>query len=242
MRRVCQAHRQLNVEYTTFVITNTSDVAETGLIRENAPSNDLHIITPTYIGHPYLLTWSHRDVFREHISKGSSHTHFLYLEDDLLFTKQNLDYWLCAREITSSTPFIPGFLRRETNNRGESVSTDVTEPQALASTPLLKAGDLIFASLRQCYQGMYLLDKQLALEFFFSDASSPDTGIWGIREKAAQGLTYWNVPASAHSRIIVGLSQEMQIHPHSQIHHLPNNYADNPNSPFGKIPVDSIFY
>ena len=89
---------------------------------------------------------------------------------------------------------------------------------------------------------MYLLDKQLALEFLFSDASSPDTGIWGIREKAAQGLTYWNVPASAHSRIIVGLSQEMQIHPHSQIHHLPNNYADNPNSPFGKIPVDSIFY
>lgn len=188
------------------------------------------------------MTWSHRDVFREQISKGSSHTHFLYLEDDLLFTKQNLDYWLCARESTSSTPFIPGFLRRETTYSGEYVSTDVTERQALASTPLIKVGDLIFASLRQSYQGMYLLDKQLALEFLFSDASSPDTGIWGIREKAAQGLTYWNVPAGAHSRIIVGLGQDMQIHPHSQIHHLPNNYADNPNSPFGKIPIDSIFY
>ena len=72
---------------------------------------------------------------------------------------------------------------------------------------------------------MYLMDKELAIEFLFSDASSPDTGIWGIREKAAQGLTYWNVPKGAHSRMLVGLDQRMRIHSHAQIHHLPNNYA-----------------
>jgi len=242
LRQVCEAHRQLNVEYTTFIITNTSNVCEISSIREHALSDDLHIITPTYLGHPYLLTWSHRDVFREQISNGSSYSHFLYTEDDLLFTKQNLDYWLGARESLGSTPFIPGFLRWEINNRGETVSTDITEPQALSSTPLFKVGDSTFASLKEPYQGMYFLDKQLAVEFLFSNASSPDTGIWEIREKAAQGLTYWSVPTGVYSRIMIGLTQEMQIHPHAQIHHLPNNYADNPNSPHGKIPVDSILY
>lgn len=239
LRQICEAHQQLDTEYTTFIITNSKDENEIRLIRENACNKDLHIATPTYLGHPYLLTWSHRDIFREQISSRSSYSHFLYTEDDLLLTRQNLDYWLGAREVTKTTPFIPAFLRYEINNRGETVSTDVTEPQALTSH-LLKVGETTFVNLKQPYQGMYLMDEKLAIELLFSNASSPDTGRWGIREKAAQGLTYWNVPSGAHSRMIVGLDQTMRILSDARIHHLPNNYANNPDSIFGKIPVDKI--
>jgi len=121
------------------------------------------------------------------------------------------------------------------------VSSDVTETQALTSH-LLKVGETTFVNLRQPYQGMYLIDKELAIEFLFSDASSPDTGMpkWGIRERAAQGLTYWNVPRGAYSRMIVGLDQRMRIHSDARIHHLPNNYANDPDTPFAKLPVDEI--
>ena len=119
------------------------------------------------------------------------------------------------------------------------MSSDVTETQALTSH-LLKVGETTFVNLRQPYQGMYLIDKELAIEFLFSDACSPDTGIWGIRERAAQGLTYWNVPTGAYSRMIVGLDQRMRIHSDARIHHLPNNYANVPDTPHAKLPVDEI--
>lgn len=240
LRQICEAHRQMDIEYTTYIVTNTNDEHEINLIRENAYSKDLRIITPTYLGHPFLLTWSHRDIFREQISQESDHTHFLYTEDDLLLTKKNLDYWLSARNITKSTPFIPGFFRYEINAEGEAVSTDIIKRQSLASH-LLKFEETTFVNLKQPYQGMYLMDKQLATEFLFSNASSPNTGQWGIREKAAQGLTFWRVPRGFHSRSIVGLNHNMQIHSDARIHHLPNNYANNPNSRFGRIPVDRLF-
>lgn len=239
LRQICEAHQQLDIEYTTFIITNIKDDDEINLIRENARNKDLYIATPSYLGHPYLLTWSHRDIFREQISSGSGHSHFLYTEDDLLLTRQNLDYWLKAREVTRTTHFIPAFFRYEINNRGETVSTDVTETQALTSH-LLKVKETTFVNLRQPYQGMYLMDKELAIEFLFSDASSPDTGIWGIREKAAQGLTYWNVPSGAYSRMVVRLDQRMRIHSDARIHHLPNSYANNPGTPYAKLLVDEI--
>jgi hypothetical protein len=229
----------MDIEYTTHIATNTNDDHEINLIRENVCGKDLHIITPTYLGHPFLLTWSHRDIFREQISQKSNHTHFLYTEDDIMLTKKNLDYRLHARAITKSTPFIPGFLRYDINAKGVAVSTDVVKRQSLSSH-LLKFEETTFVSLKQPYQGMYLMDKQLATEFLFSNASSPNTGQWGIREKAAQGLTFWRVPRGFHSRSIVGLNQNMQIHTDARIHHLPNNYANNPNSRSGKIPVDRL--
>ena len=130
LRKICESHQDLGVEYTTFLITNAREKNEIKLIKQNIPNKDLHIITPSYLGHPFLLTWSHRDVFREQIS---NYSHFLYTEDDILFTKKNLDYWIKAREVLRESPYIPSFFRYEVTSEGEYVSSDVTEPQSLQS-------------------------------------------------------------------------------------------------------------
>ena len=70
---------------------------------------------------------------------------------------------------------------------------------------------------------MYLLDKEKAMELLFTEASSPDTGIWGIREKAAQGLTFWKVPKGTYSRFVIRVTENNQVDPDSLVHHLPNN-------------------
>jgi hypothetical protein len=51
---------------------------------------------------------------------------------------------------------------------------------------------------------MYLLDRELAKEHFYGASSNPDSGVWGIREKAAQGLTFTKVPKGFYSRNFLG--------------------------------------
>jgi len=238
LRKICKSHQDLGVEYTTFIITNAKEKSEIELIKENVFNKDLHIITPSYLGHPFLLTWSHRDVFREQIS---NYSHFLYTEDDILFTKKNLDYWIESREILRKTPYIPSFFRYEVNSEGEYVSTDVTKPQSLQSH-IFYSKDKIFINLMEPYQGMYLMDKKLLIELLFTNASSPDTGIWQIREKASQGLTFWNVPEGAYSRMLVGLDHHHRISHNAMVHHLPNNYANDSEIPLGSLPVKDILY
>jgi hypothetical protein len=85
------------------------------------------------------------------------------------------------------------------------------------------------------YQGMYLLDSSGMHELINTDAGSPDQGIWQIREKAAQGLTFWNQPKGSISRSLVGVTADLEFDDGAKIHHLPNIYALNKNTPHGKI-------
>ena len=78
-------------------------------------------------------------------------------------------------------------------------------------------------------------------EFLNSPACSPDFGSWGIRERANQGLTFVNVKKPFFSRNLIGYSfSKGLIDSGALICHLPCNYAKNPASPFGKIPVNKI--
>jgi hypothetical protein len=89
---------------------------------------------------------------------------------------------------------------------------------------------------------MYLLDRALMQEHLASPSSNPDFGRWNIREKAAQGLTFWGVPKGFHSRIMLGLEAGRKaLDRRCLVHHMPNNGANDPQSRFGKIPLDAIF-
>jgi hypothetical protein len=47
------------------------------------------VIIPEYLGHPYLLTWSHLKVFRQNYPD-KNYTYFLYIEDDMCITQENV--------------------------------------------------------------------------------------------------------------------------------------------------------
>ena len=90
-----------------------------------------------------------------------------------------------------------------------------------------------------------MLDRELAKEHLFGVTSHPEFKIpWGIREKAAQGLTFSDFPqktSNFKSRNLVKFYlDEAKIDTDSLIHHLPNNHANNPESLGGKIPVDNL--
>ena len=227
------------------VVTNVSDEERQDNIRR-AISHDsfsLQVISPAFLEHPYLLTWSHFDLFRRLFREDQSITHFMYLEDDIRVNPENIAYWLRGRESLRQFGLIPSFLRYELKKHdNRPYSTDVTRNVKLVRLPRVRVTDTYFyVNLPQPYQGMYLLDRELMNEHIVKPSSSPEFGSWGIREKAAQGLTFANVPKGCLSRNFVGYDME-QAHIDSKclIHHTPNNYADNPNTRHGKILVSEL--
>jgi hypothetical protein len=226
-----------------FVVTNAEGDEEHASIRSAARS-DVEIVVPRHLGHPYLLTWVHMGIFRSRFTSDQSISHFMYLEDDLEVKPSNLHYWAKARDDLRPFGLIPSFIRYEIAEGGsDKVSTDITSPVDFAKTP--KAGmsgaNYCYINFPEPYQGMYLLDRELAQEHLFGASSSPDFGRWGIREKAAQGLTFANVPQGCFSRNFVRFNlDEGNVDSDCLLHHLPNNYANNAQSKFGKVHVKNL--
>lgn len=98
-----------------------------------------------------------------------------------------------------------------------------------------------FINLPNPYQGMYLLDRELMGEFLRSPAVNPDYGVWNIREKAAQGLTFVAVPKGFYSRNLTGYLRKQGLpDPDCLVRHLPANYTHSPQYVAGKVPVEAL--
>ena len=229
-----------------FIFTNTDDAQCQKKIRDaiGVCSFKYKLLVPKLLGHPYLLPWSHLEYFRQCFAEDKTISHFMYLEDDILIRKENVEYWLKGRKELREYGLIPSFLRYELKaNLGEPYCTDFlrhVNPYVLARVEI--SDHYVYLNLPKPYQGMYLLDRELMEEHLTGRSSNPDFGVWNIRERAAQGITFLDVPKGCLSRNFVGYDiKSAQIDPCSLIHHTPNNYADDPNRKFAKILVRDLF-
>jgi hypothetical protein len=212
------------------IVTNTMVDNEIGQIEKaiNNKGFQYSFFTPVGLGHPYLLTWSHFDVFRKKFEDHSI-THFMYLEDDILINKKNILYWMKARQELKSYNFIPSFLRYE-KRKHDSVltSVDCHKKMNFDQLPKLIYEDVTFINLEFPYQGMYLLDRELMAEHLRGITSSPDSGVWHIRERAAQGVTFANVPTGFFSRNLIPYDvANRRIDHRCLIYHTPNNWVND---------------
>jgi len=233
-------------EVLVHVFTNENDADKTlNIMRAVTQGRELavDIHSPTHLGHPYLLTWSHFYTFRELFNADESISHFMYLEDDIFITEKNIGYWLKSREVLRTSMVIPSFLRYEEKEGSiELYATDVKTRSSFDNLPKIKESEIYYyLNLPQPYQGMYLLDRELMYEHLTGPSSIPERTPWGIREKAAAGLTFVNVPKGCNSRNFIGYDLNSNcIDPNSLIHHLPNNYVDNLDTLAGKIKVNEL--
>ena len=238
---------QLCEDVEVFIVTNANpNNGEQKLLDDVLKEKGFkyHFFTPIGIGHPFLLTWSHFDVFKKLINDGSI-SHFMYLEDDLLVTKDNFDYWQDSLQTLQPLGLIPSFFRIEKKKSDSKwYSSDVKERFLFRKLPkVYKNQDYAFINLPHPYQGMYLLTRELMIEHLNSPSSNPDFGIWGIRERAGHGLTFQNIPNWCTSRNFLGFNVKTgRLDPRSFIHHLPNNYVnrDKPDGNLGTIQVDEV--
>ena len=255
LKEVCNSLIDIAPEIYLTIITNTDKAEEINAIKNTVNTQDykFNLIIPVWLGHPYLLAWSHLPVFKKQF-EDESFTHFLYLEDDIQITSENINYWLRGRKLLKPFGFYPSFFRKELNaNDHNWYSTDVMTKMSFYDCPSVDIDENnSFIGIVYAYQGMYLLDRELLKEHLESPSSNPDfehnnIGLirmhpTQIREKAALCLTYVNIPDGFRSRNLLPFDKNMQqLRTCCMIHHLPNNYTNNPATPIGKIKVTDIF-
>lgn len=157
----------------------------------------------------------------------------MYLEDDVLFTKKNFDYYLKRHETCKKRSAYLGFLRVEQRNDGKWFAGDLLE--RLHDT--VEADGVKFWKCNTYrYAAMWILDSEEMQRFAseFSDLYTFKTlhypgGIDMSRENAAIGPIY-------------EMFGDMLVIPGDGcfLHHLPNPAVNNPSSAFAKIPVEKV--
>ncbi len=243
LERIAREFPLLADQIVLTIVTNRDDDEAKTAIASAVGGIAHEVLVPTLLGHPYLLTWTHFVAFRRLIAEDETVTHFLYVEDDILIQPHNVAYWLKGREALRASGHYPSFLRYEIRE-GEALpySTDVTQATPIDQLPRVTFDkSYAYFNLPFAYQGMYLYDRPLMDEHLNGKSSNPDTGRWGIRERATQGLTFHRVPKGFTSRNLVGYDLDKgELDPGCLIHHLPNTYAATPGTRLGKTLVRDI--
>jgi hypothetical protein len=235
------------------LLTNTTDVAEQQAIRQvfaNAglAGHGARVTIERELNHSYDLTWRHKKlIIDEFLAPGSRYTHFVYLEDDERLTFQNFAYFVAARDGLRPFGLVPAFLRTEwSRSRRVYVNTDNMAPVILTDRPFVSVREHAFIGVDNPYCGAFILDRELAVEYAVSRSFDPklscEVSPFGVRERAAMGLTFEAPPAPFTYRVAVPVRVTTRTAPRcAWLAHLPNNYTDNPETDHGKIAMTDLF-
>jgi hypothetical protein len=199
------------------------------------------------LDHPFDLTWCHKEMIpEEFIDNTKGYTHFIYLEDDIALDFNNFCYFVHFRKVLKDKGVLPSFLRVEVNKKGEFVNTDNEVSMNVANIPHIHYKKLLFVNTVNPYMACYILDMDLAKEYILTPAFDKNLSLANdsrIRELSAMGLMQENVPTSYSSRYVVPVDlKSLNCPKYAWIYHLPNNYADDPLTRYGKISMESLFY
>ena len=241
LSKVCESLVKISDKNEIYILTNSISPSQKEKI-ENEVSEKIRIILIDEIVHNRLLPWYHLNLMRKLYDKEEI-THFLYLEDDILFNKSNFNYWINSRRILRKSNLIPGFTRVEINqNNKELYAVDFTKKNNIKKLPKIKVNENYeFVNHKFPYQGMYLYDRELMKEHLQGPSSNPDCGHGAfdtnyidsrminldLMAKANIGLTYINAPSGFFNRMVTLFNiKEKEIDNNCQIQHLTNKYAN----------------
>jgi hypothetical protein len=235
------------------ILTNSFDDAELALLRrlcaEILPEERCTIRSEGDLASPWDLTWRHKSLIVEAFlgNDCGRYTHFIYLEGDIRLTFINFCYWVQYRELLRGFGLLPAYLRLEWSTSTASfVMSDVFWPVYVPVQSHQQLGDMVLVSMPNPYNPWFILDDELAREYIHSPSfdidASKSVSPWATADRSAMGLCLEHVPPPFPSRYVVPVSRQTGKAPSfSWVSHLPNNYANNPQSPLGKLPLADLF-
>jgi hypothetical protein len=190
-----------------------------------------------YIKSPWNLLWEHKqllkDSLREEFAKPRLH---LVLENDVLFTQDNLDYWLKHRANLRKIGLVPSFVRLEyCENKEEYLCIDLHDVKLGTSDKQPNwirfiEEKQVYLQIPTLYSGMSLFDGELLAEYVNSKAidkaTSKELVWWDLGARASMGVQFLNVPKAFLDRHALALDEtSLQVLPSACVHHLPNLYV-----------------
>lgn len=174
---------------------------------QQIPMEEL-IDIPTKLYLPWLLTWAHKRKMKIDIEKGNDFSMYLYLEDDAIFTSENLNYFLEYLPKLDSIGLIPGFLRAEWSRSAASwINPDTFAEDSATKLSNIQSETEVFFQRENPYSASILLNQELAKEYVNSDSFNQQEAwkkhkiIFDIGSTAALGLIAENIPVGYLNRV-----------------------------------------
>ena len=232
LKKVCNSYLKLSKETKIFIHTN---------IKFKLKNKKIKILFYNLKNiHPFRLTWFPRKLMKKQTNNFDI---FIYAEDDVLFTKKNLKYWLNNKNVCIENKFNLGFLRIEKNNHLFAID------QIKKFSFFKKINNKRFAIVENPYCAMWIYEKKEFKKFIKSkyfnfkwdmnkigkvNLDREMSGIGWHGQDIKKGFNMGHYIAT-----IIPINKN-KLDTGSYIKHLPNNYSKNPAGLFGTIKLNDL--
>ena len=247
------SHRQVHVT----LVTNDLALGEESLIlqcRERLSARGYELVFDRAHGmaHPWHLTWWHKPAMRAYFAEAeadqSPFDMFMYIEDDIVVSCENIEYFERYLPAAKAIGCLPGFLRFEKGASGSRISPDYRGYQFVSRDSLIELDGQMFVAPEYPYWAGFILDRGLYREYAASPWSNfeqaetmPQSRGHSCRVQSAWALTYESVPQGLPSRYIVPVDDDLVPLECCQVWHSANNYSVSRQHNFGTVAMDEIF-
>lgn len=202
------------------------------------------------LAHPWHLTWWHKRRLRSWFSGGgSSQDLFMYIEDDIVVTRDNIAYFTQFLEAAKREGLLPGFLRFEKGAKGKRISPDYRGFQQVSNKEKRTLNGQRFIAPQFSYWAGFIVDRELCAEYLnspWSDLATadqmPQSKSHSCRVQAAWALTFVGVPDGLPSRYVVPVDENDHPLECCQVWHSANNYSVSKELNFGTVAMKDIFH
>jgi hypothetical protein len=204
-----------------FIDTNSSELNLTSWIMNKG---SVAVFVHNKLSHPFHLTCMHKLHMKREIK---NYKYFMYIEDDMYLPYINFQNYILNFSFLYPTG-IPSFIRIE-YKAGEKFITDITERQQLKKIILYGRE---FTQLKQPYHAFWIMPGEILKETINENF----TQLTDSRELSAS-YPMWQLEKKPYVEIVNDKISEL-----CYSYHLPNNYANELNTPHAKIKPDEVFY
>ena len=216
-----------------FIDCNSEEIKKYSFLDRDKTNIDIKYLIHKNLDHPFLLTWTHRQNMYKNLSK---YDYFMYIEDDIAVPFSAIQQWKIDTEILFPFGYLRGFLRVEKSSDNVLRCTDQTTRAKIDNFSCLN--NTLYFRPSNPYQAFWIYDKSQMNIFVnnrcWHDGNHPS---WEIRERASSGMIW--LDQSEH-KVLIPLTDRLTIPDNVLVYHLPNNYAIDTNSPFGKVPITDL--
>lgn len=233
-----------------IVLTETEDPDNIEQLRQlvRPVSDDIEIRPQHGIEDMRALPWRHKAIIRdEFLTDPAAFDLFLYLEDDILLTAENLAYFIAFRQGLDRFRFIPSFVRCEYNfTKHRLHAIDHVFPQPVSPRQKLRIGQTLFVNTNFPFCATYIFDHALARAHMGTRSASMEESAsvvwWGVVEHASLGQMFEDVPGGVLSRYMVPVDPiSLRLLPACIVHHATDKYT-NLDAEHGRVPLDDVFH
>ena len=216
LRKIIVSYKKISKNLDIFIHINKK------LLNKYKIKDVNYILHNLSLEDPYTLSWKSRKLIYE---QKDIYDVFIYSEDDILFTKNNFDYWINFKDICIKNNFNLGFIRVEKNNN-KIYSIDVTTQ--LNKYLIINNNRFIVNDINP-YCAFWIYDRQELNKFINSNIWNfnwRNEFSYGVREMSAIG--WHGLKMTRYKDTLIPLvksnKKKYVVNLDSLIYHLTGNY------------------